>query len=190
MRALRANPAGVDLGPLRPTMPARLQTRDKQIHLAPDLVVADLERLRASIAEPTGDELLLIGRRHKSDNNSWMHNSARLTRGKPRHQLLMHPDDLAARGIPDGSSVRVASRVGTVTTEVRATDDMMRGVVSLPHGYGHQQDGTRMANATKVAGVSINDLTDPERLDVSGNAALNGVPVSVVPVDAEVPAPA
>ena len=119
MRELRANPAGVDLGPLRPTMPARLQTRDKQIHLAPDLVVADLERLRETIALPAGDELLLIGRRHKSDNNSWMHNSARLTRGKPRHQLLMHPEDLAERGLSDGTSVRVASRVGTVTTEVR-----------------------------------------------------------------------
>ena len=179
MRALRANPAGVDLGPLRPTMPARLQTRDKLIHLAPDAVVSDLARLRASIAVPADDELLLIGRRHQMDNNSWMHNSARLTRGKPRHQLLMHPDDLAARGLRDGTSVRVASRVGTVTTEVRATDDMMRGVVSLPHGYGHQQDGVRMDNASKVAGVSINDLTDPERLDVSGNAALNGVPVTV-----------
>ncbi len=182
MRALRANPAGVDLGPLRPTMPARLQTKDKLIHLAPDKVIADLLRLRETLAQPEDDELLLIGRRHKSDNNSWMHNSARLTRGKPRHQLLMHPDDLASRGLTDGDSVRVASRVGTVTTEVRATDDMMRGVVSLPHGYGHQQDGVRMANATKVAGVSINDLTDPERLDVSGNAALNGVPVTVVPV--------
>jgi anaerobic selenocysteine-containing dehydrogenase len=182
MRALRANPAGVDLGPLRPTMPARLQTKDKLIHLAPDKVIADLPRLREAIATPTGDELLLIGRRHQSDNNSWMHNSSRLTRGKPRHQLLMHPDDLAARGLTDGASVRVASRVGTVTIEVRATEDMMRGVVSLPHGYGHQQDGVRLANATKVAGVSINDLTDPERLDVSGNAALNGVPVTVAAV--------
>jgi anaerobic selenocysteine-containing dehydrogenase len=187
MRALRANPAGVDLGPLRPTMPARLQTRDKLVHLAPDRVVADLTRLRETIATPDGDQLLLIGRRHQRDNNSWMHNSERLTRGKPRHQLLMHPDDLAARGLVDGNSVRVASRVGTVTTEVRATDDMMPGVVSLPHGYGHQQDGVRMTNASKVAGVSINDLTDPQRLDVSGNAALNGVPVTVVPVD--VPAP-
>ena len=183
MRALRANPAGVDLGPLRPTMPGA----------AADPGQADPPRAGPGgrrpapgcarrIATPAGDELLLIGRRHQSDNNSWMHNSARLTRGKPRHQLLMHPDDLAARGLSDGTSVRVASRVGTVTTEVRATDDMMRGVVSLPHGYGHQQDGVRMANATKVAGVSINDLTDPERLDVSGNAALNGVPVTVVSV--------
>jgi len=91
----------------------------------------------------------------------------------------MHPEDLSERGITDGTLVEVRSRVGAVRVEVAATDDMMRGVVSLPHGYGHQVDGTRMANAAKVPGVSINDLTDPELLDVSGNAALNGVPVTV-----------
>jgi anaerobic selenocysteine-containing dehydrogenase len=184
MRALKSHPEGVDLGPLKPTMPARLQTKDKLIHLAPDLVVADLARLRRAIdarLDGSADDggLVLIGRRHQRDNNSWMHNSERLTRGKPRHQLLMHPDDLAAHGLSDGSRVRVASRVGEVTTEVRGTEDMMRGVVSLPHGYGHQGAGMRMTNASKVAGVSVNDLTDPERLDVSGNAALNGVPVTV-----------
>ncbi len=184
MRALRSHPEGVDLGPLKPTMPARLQTKDKLIHLAPDLIVADLARLRETIAAqlddaPAEGELVLIGRRHQRDNNSWMHNSERLTRGKPRHQLLMHPDDLAARGLSDGSLVTVSSRVGEVTTEVRGTEDMMRGVVSLPHGYGHQAAGMRVSKASKVAGVSINDLTDPQRLDVSGNAALNGVPVSV-----------
>jgi anaerobic selenocysteine-containing dehydrogenase len=181
MRRLRAHPEGVDLGPLRPTMPARLHTEDKRIDLAPELVVADLPRLRESMAAPptTPDELLLIGRRHKQDCNSWLHNTTRLTRGKPRHQLLMHPKDLAERGIADGSLVRVASRVGQVEVEVAGADDMMPGVVSLPHGYGHQVPGTRMRHAATVAGVSINDLTDPERLDVSGNAALNGVPVTV-----------
>ncbi len=187
MRALRASPAGVDLGPLKPTMPGRLQTRDKLIHLAPDLIVADLPRLRDRMLEtvhtaPEDRGLVLIGRRHQRDNNSWMHNSERLTRGKPRHQLLMHPEDLASHGLTDGAHVRVASRVGQVTTEVRATEDMMRGVVSLPHGYGHQLDGVRLANASKVAGVSANDLTDPERMDVSGVAALSGVPVTVSPV--------
>jgi anaerobic selenocysteine-containing dehydrogenase len=186
MRALRSHPEGVDLGPLAPTMPDRLQTRDKLIHLAPDLIVADLPRLRRAMdalaaAAPAGDELLLIGRRHQRDNNSWMHNSERLTRGKPRHQLLMNPDDLAAHGLTDGARVRVTSRVGQVTTDVRATDDMMHGVVSLPHGYGHQVAGTRMEKAGKVIGVSINDLTDPAQLDVSGNAVLNGVPVTVAP---------
>ncbi|MGZ4447290.1 MAG: molybdopterin-dependent oxidoreductase [Nocardioides sp.] len=182
MRQLRAHPEGVDLGPLRPTLPGRLQTRDKRIDLAPPLVTGDLDRLRASLAAadlPGEDELLLIGRRHQQDNNSWMHNTARLTRGRPRHQLLMHPDDLAARGIAPGTSVTVTSRVGSVVVEVAASEDMMPGVVSLPHGYGHQVDGTRLKHASKVPGVSINDLTDPERLDLSGNAALNGVPVTV-----------
>ena len=186
MRALRSHPEGVDLGPLKPTMPGRLQTKDKLIHLAPDLVIADLGRLRRAVADRLGSdpagELVLIGRRHQRDNNSWMHNSERLTRGKPRHHLLMHPDDLTAHGLTDGGSVRVSSRVGAVTTEVRGTEDMMRGVVSLPHGYGHGADGMRLGNASRVVGVSINDLTDPERLDVSGNAALNGVPVTVSPV--------
>jgi anaerobic selenocysteine-containing dehydrogenase len=185
MRALRKHPEGVDLGPLRPTMPERLQTKTKRIDLTPELVVADLERVRASLetVEPVApDELLLIGRRHKQDCNSWLHNTERLTRGKPRHHLLMHPKDLAERGIDDGAVVRVSSRVGSVDVEVSCVDDMMQGVVSLPHGYGHQVGGTRMQHAATVAGVSINDLTDPERLDVSGNAALNGVPVTVQPV--------
>jgi anaerobic selenocysteine-containing dehydrogenase len=167
---------------LRPTLPGRLQTRDKRLPLAPEVIVADLARLREAMAVMSAgadDGLVLIGRRHQKDNNSWMHNADRLTRGKARHQLLMHPDDLAARGLADGSLVAVSSKVGSVTVEVRAAEDMMPGVVSLPHGYGHQVDGTRMGQASKVVGVSINDLTDPERLDVSGNAALSGVPVTV-----------
>nr|WP_246377988.1 molybdopterin-dependent oxidoreductase [Nocardioides ginsengisegetis] len=182
MRQMRAHPEGVDLGPLRPTLPGRLQTKDKRISLNPTLVTDDLARLRASLAStevPDPDQLLLIGRRHQQDNNSWMHNTERLTRGKPRHQLLMHPDDLAARDIEPGTHVTVTSRVGSVVVEVAGAEDMMPGVVSLPHGYGHQVDGTRLGHAVKVPGVSINDLTDPERLDVSGNAALNGVPVTV-----------
>ncbi|MCW2755710.1 MAG: molybdopterin oxidoreductase family protein [Marmoricola sp.] len=180
MRELRKNPAGVDLGPLRPTMPGRLHTQDKRIDLAPAPLVADLDRLRTGLPVPAEGELVLIGRRHKQDCNSWMHNAERLTRGKPRHQLLMNPADLSSRGINDGDLIRVTSRVGSVDVEVAAADDMMRGVVSLPHGYGHQVEGIRLGHAAGVAGVSINDLTDPERLDVSGNAALSGVPVTVV----------
>jgi len=179
---LRKHPEGVDLGPLRPTLPDRLMTRDHRIDLAPRVITDDLDRLREAMVQlartPTGG-LVLIGRRHQRDCNSWMHNTERLTRGRPRHQLLMHPDDLTARGLADGAQVSVTSRVGTVVVEVAAADDMMPGVVSLPHGYGHQVDGTRLDLATKVAGVSINDLTDPELLDLSGNAALNGVPVTV-----------
>jgi anaerobic selenocysteine-containing dehydrogenase len=179
MRALRANPAGVDLGPLTAgLLPDRLQTEDKRVDAAPPMVLADLDRLRAAVP-PAPGELTLIGRRHKQDCNSWMHNTTRLTGGRPRHHLLMHPDDLAARGLDDGTVVEVTSRVGSVQVEVSATDDMMRGVVSLPHGYGHQHEGVLLARARDVAGVSINDLTDPERVDVSGNAAFSGVPVTV-----------
>jgi anaerobic selenocysteine-containing dehydrogenase len=176
---LRRHPEGIDLGPLRPTMPGRLQTPEHRIDLAPPLLVGDLDRLHRWLDDRPADALVLIGRRHKQDNNSWFHNSTRLTRRRPRHQLLMHPQALAARGNEDGALVSVASRVGSVRVEVRATDDMMPGVASLPHGYGHQVDGTRLRHATKVAGVSINDLTDPDLLDLSGNAALNGVPVTV-----------
>lgn len=179
LRSLLRNPSGVDLGPLQPgRLPDRLQTTDHRIDLAPDLVIDDLARM-ATTVPPTADELLLIGRRHQRDCNSWMHNTTRLTRGRPRHQLLMHPQDLDARGLVDGSLVEVCSRVGSVTVEVQASDDVMRGVVSLPHGYGHGRPGSQMHQAAQVVGVSINDLTDPERLDVSGNAALSGVPVRV-----------
>ncbi|MDR7253654.1 anaerobic selenocysteine-containing dehydrogenase [Nocardioides sp. BE266] len=176
---LRARPAGIDLGPLRAgQLPARLPTKGKRVDLAPALVVQDVDRL-AAVAAPADDELLLIGRRHKQDCNSWMHNSERLTRGRPRHQLLMNPGDLAAREIVDGARVRVTSRIGSVEVEVAASDDLMPGVVSLPHGYGHAKDGVLMSRSRDLPGVSINDLTDPELLDVSGNAALNGVPVAV-----------
>ena len=186
LKQLTRHPEGIDLGPLRPTMPERLQTKDHRIDLAPDLVVGDLPRLRAwldeRLASTTGpDGLVLIGRRHQQDNNAWFHNIERVNRGRPRHQLLMHPEDLAERGIADGDLVTVTSRVGAVTVDVQATDDVMRGVVSLPHGYGHQADGVRLARASKVPGVSINDLTDPDLLDLSGNAALSGVPVTVAP---------
>jgi anaerobic selenocysteine-containing dehydrogenase len=178
LRRLRARPEGIDLGPLRPgLLPDRLQTRDHRIDLSPSLVLEDLARLAATPA-PADGELLLIGRRHQQDCNAWLHNVERLTRGRSRHHLLMHPDDLAERSLPDGSTVRVSSRVGSVDVEVLATEDVMRGVVSLPHGYGHARN-PGMRAAARVPGVSINDLTDPERLDVSGNAALSGVPVTV-----------
>jgi anaerobic selenocysteine-containing dehydrogenase len=125
-------------------------------------------------------ELLLIGRRHVRSNNSWMHNSQRLVKGPRRDQLLMHPQDLAARGLESGAEVTVRSRVGEVRITVEASDTMMPGTVSLPHGWGHDREGVRMAVAQARPGASANDLTDERWLDeVSGNAALNGVPVTV-----------
>ncbi|RJS44888.1 molybdopterin-dependent oxidoreductase [Nocardioides cavernaquae] len=179
MSDLRKSPAGVDLGPLQSgQLPGRLLTRNKRVDAAPSFVLDDLARLRDQPA-PTEGELLLIGRRHQKDCNSWMHNSERLTKGRDRHQLLVNPADLAARGLVSGDTVTVTSRVGEVKVEALATDDMMPGVVSLPHGYGHQRDGVLLGRATQVAGVSINDLTDSVRVDISGNAAFSGLPVTI-----------
>ena len=129
-------------------------------------------------------DLRLIGRRHVRSDNSWMHNAHRLVKGKPRHQLLMHPDDLARRGIADGARVRLRSRVGSVDVDVLASATMMPGVVSLPHGFGQRRDGMELGLAGALEGVSANDLTDKTLLDSgTGNAALNGVPVSVEAID-------
>ena len=180
LRTLRRSPHGVDLGPLRPGGVLR---KRKRIDAAPGVLVEGAAAVAAELVVPAEGELLLIGRRHVRDNNSWLHNTTRLTRGKPRHHLLMHPDDLAARDLVDGARVLVRSAVGEVTVEVRATDDVMPGVVSLPHGYGHQRSGVRLRVASELPGVSVNDLTDPSRVDeVAGTAVLNGVPVQVLPV--------
>ena len=179
LAVLRDAPHGIDLGPLKPNLAPRLKTADKQVQAAPALLLGDLSRFAAQ-PQPAEGELLLIGRRHVRSNNSWMHNYHRLVKGKPRHQLLMHPDDLAARGLDDGQRVQVRSRVGSVEVEVAGSDEVMRGVVSLPHGWGHNRAGVRMAIASAQPGASANDLTDERFLDVlSGNAALNGVPVEV-----------
>lgn len=176
---LRDHPHGLDLGALKPNLELRLKTVNQRIQAAPDVILADLARFAAVQAPPAG-ELLLIGRRHVRSNNSWMHNYHRLVKGKPRHQLLMHPDDLASRGLSDGQWVRVSSRVGAVEVQVLGSVEMMPGVVSLPHGWGHARPGVQMGIASDQPGVSANDLTDERQLDeLSGNAALNGVPVQV-----------
>jgi anaerobic selenocysteine-containing dehydrogenase len=182
LQALQDAPHGVDLGPLRPQLPQRLAHADQRIRCAPPELLAELarfaEHLRASSTSDAG--LQLIGRRHVRSNNSWMHNYQRLVKGEPRHQLLMHPEDLARRQLRDGDRVRVRSRVGEIIVEVAASEDMMPGVVSLPHGWGHDRDGIRIGIAQQHAGASNNDLTDDQRLDgISGNAALNGVVVEV-----------
>ena len=181
LEALEQAPHGLDLGPLAPSLLRRLQTESGQLECAPGFLLEELARIRSlpSTATAAG-ELTLIGRRHVRSNNSWMHNAPRLVKGKPRHQLEVHPDDLAARGIADGERVRVRSTIAAIEVEVRATDTLRPGVVCLPHGFGHDRVGIRLARASRVAGASYNDLTDPARLDPpSGNAALNGTPVFV-----------
>jgi anaerobic selenocysteine-containing dehydrogenase len=179
---LKRNPHGLDLGPLQPCLPGALATKKKRIDLTPKLLVDDLPRLQQAIAA-SSDGLVLIGRRHLRSNNSWMHNSERLVKGKPRHQLLMNPADLAVRDVADGARVRVSTRAGSVDVEVVASDEMMPGVVSLPHGWGHHYAGVQLSVASKTPGVSVNDLTDPELFDeLAGTAALNGVPVTVAAI--------
>lgn len=175
---LRSAEHGLDLGPLQPSLLRRLETASGKIECAPDFLLSDLARLAASA--PSAAALRLIGRRDVRSNNSWMHNAPRLVKGKLRHQLLMHPDDLAARGLASGARVRVRSRVGSIDTEVLADTDLARGVACLPHGFGHDRPGVGWQRAAAVAGASYNDLSDAEALDVpSGNAALNGLLIEV-----------
>jgi anaerobic selenocysteine-containing dehydrogenase len=181
---LRASPHGIDLGPLEPCLSRRLATPDRRIRLAPPPYLADLARAAQTLAEPMPD-LMLIGRRHVRSNNSWLHNSPRLVKGKPRCTLMIHPDDAARRGIVEGAMVTLRSRVGSVEVAAEVTLDVMPGVVCLPHGWGHDRPGTRLGVAVRSPGVSINDVIDDQRIDaLSGTAVLNGTPVDVHPAEA------
>ena len=176
---------GIDLGALMPCLPERLFTPGKRIDIAPELFVRDLDRAReklAGSAEITGEsfDLELIGRRQLRSNNSWMHNSYRLVKGRNRCTLLMHPDDAARRNLTSQNRVRISSRVGSLEIELEVSAEIMPGVVSIPHGWGHDRPGVALATAQKNPGASANDLTDDEAIDtLSGNAVLSGVPVRV-----------
>jgi anaerobic selenocysteine-containing dehydrogenase len=179
LEAVRAHEHGVDFGPLAPCMPERLLTGDARIDLAPATFVADLKRLDAALAEPV-PELALIGRRQLRGNNSWMHNAPRLMRGPDRCTLQIGIADAAARGISSGDVVEVASDAGEIAVLAEVTPDLMPGVVSLPHGFGHGNAAVLLSVAHDRPGASYNDLTDSTRIDeLTGNAALCGVPVSV-----------
>ncbi|OYT72186.1 MAG: dehydrogenase [Chloracidobacterium sp. CP2_5A] len=178
---VKASVHGVDLGPLRPALPGRLWTKNKRIDLAPELLTRDITRVKARLAEadgaPSNDDLLLIGRRQLRSNNSWMHNSERLVRGKARCTLLVNPEDARRRGVRSGEMVKIVSRAGEIVAPVEISDEVMTGVVSLPHGWGHDRPGIRLDVARRYPGVSLNDVTDERLVDeVSGNAALSGVP--------------
>ncbi len=176
---LRAAPHGLDLGALESRLPDRLRTPTRRVAIAPRVFLDDLPRLRARLARPAS-ELVLIGRRQLRSNNSWLHNCARLVKGKPRCTLLVHPTDAASRGIVDGELVELASTSGTVRVPVEVSDEIMPGVVSLPHGWGHDRAGTRTGVASARPGASINDVTSEAHYDaLSGNAALSGLAVVV-----------
>ncbi|MFF1911101.1 molybdopterin oxidoreductase family protein [Streptomyces sp. NPDC058239] len=180
---LLAHPHGIDLGPLRSRIPEVLTTRSGRIELLPAPIAADLPRLRHALADRRGpDALLLIGRRHLRSNNSWMHNIAELSGGSNVCTLQMHPADAARLGLTDGGVATVTSDGGSVTAPVELTEGVRTGVVSLPHGWGHNRPGTRLSIAAAHPGVNVNQLLDGSRLDpLSGTAVLNGIPVAVTP---------
>lgn len=176
---LLGRPHGVDLGPLEPRLPEMLRTPTGRIDLATPAFVADLDRLWARLHEPV-PPLVLIGRRQLRSNNSWQHNTPTLAKGKQRCVLQVHPDDADARGLATGMMATVTSTVGALTAPVEVTDAVMAGVVSLPHGWGHDLPGTRLAVAAERPGVNVNLLAGTDAVDpLSGNPHLNGVPVEL-----------
>ena len=176
---LEAAPHGIDFGPLQPRIPDVLSTPSGKIELAPPAITTDMPRLVAELdAAPI--QFVLIGRRQLSSNNSWMHNLPSLVRGSNKCTAQLHPDDADKLGLRQGALARISSRTGTVTVPVEITDTVRPGVVSIPHGWGHDVPGTRNQVARAHAGVNSNLLADELLLDaLSGTAVLNGIPIEV-----------
>lgn len=180
IQSLTQLPNGVDLGPLRPCMPERLFTPDHKVNLAPRRYLADLDRLHELLEQPIADDLLLIGRRHMRSNNSWMHNSHRLVKGKERCTLMISPKDAARSGLQAGDSAEISTPTGKIVLPVDITDDIMPGVVSVPHGWGHDRGGIGQSVAEAHAGASINDVISDAQIDpLVGTSVLNGQSVLV-----------
>ncbi len=180
LNELEAHPHGVDLGPLQPRLPEVLRTPSGRIEAAPPEIVADVRRLTALLDDGEDGSLVLVGRRDLRSNNSWMHNVEVLVKGKERCTLHIHPDDAAPLRLTNGELCVVSSRVGQLEVPVELTVDIAPGVVSLPHGWGHNQPGTRLAVANERAGVNSNLLTDEDDVEaITGTAVLSGIPVEV-----------
>jgi anaerobic selenocysteine-containing dehydrogenase len=184
LASLREAEHGVDLGALEPRLPGMLATESGAVELAPDVIVADVERLRGALrTRRSNGGLVLVGRRHLRSNNSWMGNLTALAKGRERCTLMVHPRDAKRLGLRDGQPAQVRSRVGELEAPVVVSDEMMPGVVSLPHGFGHDAEGARLGVARQHAGTNSNLLTDEDSIDeLSGNSVLNGIPVEVAPV--------
>jgi len=176
---IKAAPSGIDLGPLAPRIPEALRTQSGKIELAPQMLLDDLARVAADLAAPA-PEMVIIGRRQLRSNNSWMHNLPVLAKGAYRCTALVHPADAARLGLADGASARVRNGARSIEVQVELSEDMMVGVVSLPHGWGHDLPGTRMGVAAERPGVNLNALLDERLRDpLSGNAVLSGIAVTL-----------
>ncbi|WP_329389516.1 molybdopterin oxidoreductase family protein [Streptomyces sp. NBC_01716] len=174
-------PHGIDLGPLKPRIPGILKTRSGRVELLPEPIAADLPRLRAALTGVPAS-LVLVGRRHLRSNNSWMHNVPTLNGGSNRCTVQVHPADAERLGLADGRPARITTEAGEITIPVEITDTVRAGVVSVPHGWGHDRPGTRMAVAHARPGVNVNQLLDGSRRDpLSGTSVLNGFPVELAP---------
>lgn len=184
LKKLRQNPDGIDLGPLAPSLPERLFTRDKKINLTPPVLLEAWEQFRSDplwqMQTNDRDSFYLIGRRNLKSNNSWMHNLPSLHRSKDPCFAIMHPSDAARYGIEQGAQIKLSTEVGSIELPVSLSPRIMPGVISVPHGWGHHRAGTKLNLASKQAGVSLNDIVDDSQVDaLSGNAILNGQRVRV-----------
>jgi anaerobic selenocysteine-containing dehydrogenase len=183
---LRRNPHGVDLGALEPgRFRDRIAAPDRMADVAPPQFLCEARaHLFAEADREAAGEFVLIGRRQLRDNNSWMHNSERLMKGPPRCTLLVHPADAASHHLVNGDLARIGSDRGAVIVPVEVSETIRPGVVSLPHGWGHDRGGTRLGVARGHAGVSVNDVTSDLYLDtLSGTAAFNGLVVTLQRAD-------
>jgi anaerobic selenocysteine-containing dehydrogenase len=182
LEKVKAAPHGIDLGPLAPRVPEVLRTPSGKIELAPALFLDDLKHAEADLAAPAPD-LVVIGRRDLRSNNSWMHNLPVLAKGPRRCTALVHPADAARCGVTDASSARLIGASGhAITVEVKISDEVMPGVISLPHGWGHDLPGIHLEVAARRPGANLNALLDENLRDpLSGNAVLSGVPVRLEP---------
>jgi anaerobic selenocysteine-containing dehydrogenase len=190
LERLEHAPHGIDLGPMEPRLPEVLRTASGKVELAPEPIVADVERLAASLARHRNGGMTLIGRRQLRSNNSWMHNVGHLVRGRDRCTAQIHPDDVRRLGLEEEGLVRITSRQGTIEVPVEMTDGIMPGVVSVPHGWGHDDPESRLRVAAAHPGANSNLLADDLAVDeLSGNAVLNGIPVEVTAVRSAVPEP-
>lgn len=176
---VKASIGGIDLGPLQPRIPEVLRTPSGKVELAPAMLLDDLRRPSSALAQPV-PELVIIGRRHVRSCNSWMHNLPTLAKGPFRCTALVHPADAERLGLSDGAMARITAAGRSVDAQVEVSDEMMRGVVSLPHGWGHDQPGSRMALAAERPGANLNAVLDETLRDpLSGNAVLSGIPVEM-----------
>lgn len=198
IKTLKRSPHGIDIGPLKTCLPDRLNTQNKKINLDPTIYLKDINKIAAKLDVPgkiarhsvasrtkkgNSFDMLLIGRRHIRSNNSWLHNSHRLVKGKNRCTLLMNEKDAAKKKLIDGNQVEVSSKIGSVVIELEVCNSIKPGVVSIPHGWGHHREGAKLSIASKFSGVSVNDITDENLVEsLTGVAILNGVPVKVASV--------